>query len=402
MQVPAIRGRLRVYLGVAPGAGATCALLSEGHRRAEQGADVVVAVVQTGGRPVTAGMLKGLEIIPPAATPSLGTVAGEMDLDAVLARRPQVALVDELAHSNLPGAGYASRWQDVAGLLAAGIDVVTTVGIGHLDSLADAVEKITGVPAGDTVPDLAIRAANEIELVDVTPEALRDRIARGHIYPREHAEAALSGACRIGPLSALRELSLLWLAASLAQNRQRYRPGGHVNNVRPTRERVMVGLTGGPEGQALIRRAARIAARSGGDLLAVHVTRPGGPAGAAAIALAAQRQLTESIGGTYHQLADLDIPGALLTLARTENATQLVLGRRQRSGLAALRPRTRIRSRVIRGSNGTDVHIITHPASLTAWPAARGPDRNGRHPDDHVPGQALPVSRVVKPVSVRY
>jgi K+-sensing histidine kinase KdpD len=140
---------------------------------------------------------------------------------------------------------------------------------------------------------------------------------------------------------------------------------GDVDDGRPTRERVMVALTGGPEGQALIRRAARIAARSGGDLLAVHVARPGGPADAAAIALAAQRRLTESIGGTYHQLADLDIPDALLTLARTENATQLVLGRRNRTRLGALRPRTRIRSRVIRGSSGTDVHIITHPAKLS-------------------------------------
>jgi two-component system, OmpR family, sensor histidine kinase KdpD len=402
MQFPAIRGRLRVYLGVAPGAGATCALLSEGHRRAAQGADAVVAVVQSDGRRVTAGMLKGLEIIPPATAPSLGTAAGEMDLDAVLARRPQVALVDELAHSNLPGAGYASRWQDVAELLANGIDVITTISIGHLDSLADAVEKITGVPAGETVPDVAVRAANEIQLVDVAPEALRDRIARGHIYPREHAEAALSGAFRIGPLSALRELALLWLAGSLTQNRQRYRPGGHLDDGGPVRERVMVALTGGPEGQALIRRAARIAARSGGDLLAVHVTRPGGPAGAAAIALAAQRQLTESIGGTFHQLAGHDIPGALLTLARTENATQLVLGRRHRSRLAALRPRTRIRSRVIRGSSGTDVHIITHPASLTAGPTAWGPDRNGRHPSDHMPRMALPASRAVKPLSVRY
>jgi two-component system sensor histidine kinase KdpD len=163
----------------------------------------------------------------------------------------------------------------------------------------------------------------------------------------------------------------------------------------------MVALTGGPEGQALIRRAARIAARSGGDLLAVHVARPGGPAGAAAIALAAQRQLTESIGGTYQQLADLDIPSALLTLARAENATQLVLGRRHRSRLAALRPRTRIRSRVIRGSSGTDVHIIGYPASLIARPAAPEADRNG-HASDHVPGKALPAGRIVKPVSVRY
>ena len=369
MRLPATRGRLRVYLGVAPGAGATCALLSEGHRRTERGADVVVAAVQTSGRPVTAAMLEGLEVIPPAIAASLGAAGGVMDLGAVLARRPQVALVDELAYSNLPGLAYPCRWQDVAELLAAGIDVITTVSIEHLDSLADIAEKITGVPAGKTVPDPVVRAADEIELVDVTPEALRDRIARGQVYPREHAEAALSGAFRVGPLAALRELALLWLAASLTQNRQRLRPDGHVDDGRPTRERVMVALTGGPEGQALIRRAARIAARSGGDLLAVHVTRPGGPA-AAAIALAAQRQLTESIGGTYHQLADLDIPDALLTLARTENATQLVLGRRNRSRLGALRPRTRIRSRVIRGSSGTDVHIITYPASLTAWPAA--------------------------------
>jgi two-component system sensor histidine kinase KdpD len=199
-----------------------------------------------------------------------------MDLGAVLARRPEVALVDELAHSNVPGLGYACRWQDVAELLASGIDVITTVGIGHLDSLADIAEKITGVPAGETVPDPVVRAADEIELVDVTPEALRDRIARGQVYPREHAEAALSGAFRVGPLAALRELALLWLAASLTQNRQRSRPDGDVVEGRPTRERVMVALTGGPEGQALIRRAARIAARSGGDLLAVHVARPGG------------------------------------------------------------------------------------------------------------------------------
>jgi two-component system sensor histidine kinase KdpD len=164
----------------------------------------------------------------------------------------------------------------------------------------------------------------------------------------------------------------------------------------------MVALAGGPEGQALIRRAARIAARSGGDLLAVHVTRPGGPGDAAASALAAQRQLTESIGGTYHQLADLDIPDALLTLARIENATQLVLGRRHRSRLGALRPRTRIRSRVIRGSGGTDVHIITCPASHTERPAASGPDRNGRHANDHLPRQKPPVGRMAKPASVRY
>jgi two-component system sensor histidine kinase KdpD len=332
----------------------------------------VAVGVQTRGRPGTAGLLEGLQVIPPAAA-SRGAITGDMDLGAVLARRPQVALVDELAHGNPPGPGHAARWQDAAGLLAAGIDVITTVSIGQLASLTDVVEKITGAPAVHTVPDPVVRAAEEIELVDLVPEALRDRIARGHVYPPGQAEAALSGGFGIGALSALRELALLWLAVSLAQNRQRYRPGGHGHDGRPARERVMVALTGGPEGQVLIRRAARIAARSGGDMLAVHITGRGGPArGAAAAALAAQRQLTESIGGTYHQLTDLDIPFALLTLARTENATQLVLGRRHRSWLSALRPKTRIRSRVIRGSSGTDVHILTHPPSLTAPPSELG------------------------------
>jgi two-component system sensor histidine kinase KdpD len=373
------RGRLRVYLGFAPGAGTTCALLNEGHRRAERGADVVVASVQTHGRPGTAGLLSGLEIIPPAQAASRGTIAEEMDLGAVLARRPQVALVDELAHRNLPGPGHATRWQDAMELLAAGIDVVSTVSIGHLDSLTDVVEKITGVRTQETVPDPVIRAADEIELVDLAPEALRDRIARGRVHPPEQAEAALDGWFRIGPLSALRELALLWLAAAVAQNAQRHRPGGHGHDNRQARERVVVALAGGPEGQMLIRRAARMAARSGGDLLAVHITRPGAPAGAVAAALAAQRQLTESIGGTYHQLTDRDIPAALLIFARAENATQLVLGTRHRSWLSALRPKTRITSRVIHGSSGTDVHIITHTAHRVprqhAGPAGAGPAR---------------------------
>jgi two-component system sensor histidine kinase KdpD len=373
----ATRGRLLVYLGFASGAGTTCALLSEGHRRAERGADVVVASVQTHGRPGTARLLRGLEIMPPAKVASRGMVAEEMDVAAVLARRPQVALVDELAHRNAPGPGHATRWRDAMELLAAGIDVVSTVSIGHLDSLTDVVEKITGVRPQETVPDPVVRAADEIELVDLAPEALRDRIARGRVHPPEQAEAALDGGFRIGPLSALRELALLWLAATVARNARRYRPGSPVHDSKQARERIVVALAGGPEGQTLIRRAARIATRSGGDLLAVHIIRPGGPAGAAA--LAAQRQLTESIGGTYHQLTDRDIPAALLTFAHAENATQLVLGARHRSWLSALRPRTRITSRVIHGSSGTDVHIITHThrvhrqhAGLTGADPARG------------------------------
>jgi two-component system sensor histidine kinase KdpD len=192
-------GQLRVYLGFAPGAGTTCALLSEGHRRAEQGVDVVVAAVQTHGRAGTAGLLEGLEIIPPVMPASQDGVAGEMDLGAVLARQPQVALVDEPAHNNLPGAGHATRWQDAGELLAAGIDVISTVSIGQLDSLADVVEKITGVAAQRTVPDPVVRAAGEIELVDLAAEMLRDRMASGQIYPPGQARG---GAGRLVSLRA--------------------------------------------------------------------------------------------------------------------------------------------------------------------------------------------------------
>jgi two-component system, OmpR family, sensor histidine kinase KdpD len=222
-QGPGVRGRLRVYLGVAPGAGATCMLLREGHGRAARGADVVVASVATHGRPGTARLLAGLEVVPPAAA-----ATGDLDLDAVLARNPQVVLVDELAHRNPPGPGHATRWQEAAELLAARIDVISTVSIGQLDSVADLVEKITGIPALPTVPDPVLLDADEIELVDVAPEALQDRMARGHIDP---AGAALAGWYAPGPLYA--QLTLRWLAATLAQQRQRSGPAGRGGHDEP-------------------------------------------------------------------------------------------------------------------------------------------------------------------------
>src|SRR5580693_6982035 len=342
----AARGHLRIYLGYAPGAGTTCALLSEGRRCAERGADVVVASAETHGRPHTEELLAGLEVIPSAKVGYRGALEEEMDLGAVLARGPAVALVDDFAHRNVPGSCHRARWQDVEDLLAAGIDVISAVSVGHLDSLADVVAKITGATPGHSVPDPVVRAAGEVELVDVAPEALRERLARGHIYPADQAEAALGGWFQTGNLSALRELALLWLAAALAGAPRRHLPGGG-------------DPSGGPEGETLIRRAARIAARSGGDLLAVHAARPGRRAGSGRAVLAAQRRLAESAGGTYHHLADQDIPAALLAFAHAHNATQLVLGATPRGRLAALRPAASIRSRVIRRGGGLDVHIVT-------------------------------------------
>ncbi len=355
------RGHLRIYLGAAAGVGKTYAMLAEGHRRAERGADVVVAFAESHGRPLTSALLDGLEIIPRARLEYRGATFEEMDLDAVLARRPEIALVDEFAHTNVPGSRNEKRWQDVEELLDAGIDVISTVNIQHLDSLNDVVEKITGVPQRETVPDAIVRAADQVELVDQTPEALRRRMVHGNIYPPEKIDAALTNYFRTGNLTALRELALLWLADKVDEGLQRYRAEHKIQGAWEARERVVVALTGGPEGRTLIRRAARIAARSaGGDLLAVHVTKSDGLTGADPAALASQRRLVESVGGTYHQVVGDDIPEALLTFARAENATQLVLGASRRSWLTAMLTGPGIGSRTIRGSGDIDVHIVTH------------------------------------------
>jgi two-component system sensor histidine kinase KdpD len=358
---PRRRGELRIYLGSAAGVGKTFAMLNEGHRRAERGTDTVIAYVETHGRPQTQAQVGDLEVIPRARLPYRGTSFEEMDLDAVLARAPEVALVDEFAHTNVPGSRHEKRWQDIEDLLEAGIDVISAVNIQHLESLNDVVEKITGVPQRETVPDAVVRAADQVELVDMTPEALRRRMAHGNIYRPEKIDAALTNYFRVGNLGALRELALLWLADKVDEGLQRYRTAHDIQATWETRERVVVALTGGPEGDTLIRRAARIAARTtGGDLLAVHVTRSDGLTGADPAALAAQRRLAESLGGTYHQVVGENVPQALLEFARAENATQLVLGASRRKWLSALLTGPGVSMRTIRDSGDIDVHIVTH------------------------------------------
>ncbi len=206
------RGHLRIYLGAAPGVGKTFAMLDEGYRRHQRGTDVVVGYVETHGRPKTAAQLRDLEIVPRRVLTHRGVTFEEMDVDAVIARRPQVVLVDELAHTNVPGSRNAKRCQDVEELLDAGIDVISTVNIQHLESVNDVVERITGVKQRETVPDAVVRAADQVELVDMTPEALRRRMAHGNIYHPEKVDAALGNYFRVGNLSALRELALLWVA----------------------------------------------------------------------------------------------------------------------------------------------------------------------------------------------
>ncbi|MFF3008178.1 ATP-binding protein [Kitasatospora sp. NPDC057940] len=355
------KGRLRVYLGSAPGVGKTYRMLDEARRRQERGADVAVGYIECHGRRHTEGMLDGLEVLPRVQRSYRDAEFDEMDLDGVLTRRPSVVLVDELAHTNIPGGRHAKRWQDVEELLAAGIDVITTVNIQHLESLNDVVQKITGIPQRETVPDEVVRRADQIELVDMAPQALRRRMAHGNVYRAEKVDAALSNYFRVGNLTALRELALLWVAGRVDEGLRDYRASHNIDRVWETRERVVVALTGGPEGETLIRRAARIADRTaGGDLLAVHVTRSDGLAGASSGALAQQRQLVETLGGSYHVVVGDDIPTALLTFARAHDATQLVLGTSRRGRINRFLTGPGIGETTVDESEDIDVHMVTH------------------------------------------
>ncbi|MFG2547588.1 ATP-binding protein [Streptomyces sp. NPDC048594] len=369
------RGKLRIYLGAAPGVGKTYAMLSEAHRRVERGTDCVVAFVEHHGRARTEVMLRGLEQVPRRELEYRGGSFTELDLDAVLARRPQVALVDELAHTNVPGVRNAKRWQDVEELLAAGIDVVSTVNIQHLESLGDVVESITGVRQRETVPDEVVRRADQTELVDMSPQALRRRMAHGNIYQPDKVDAALSNYFRPGNLTALRELALLWVADRADEYLQQYRSEHRVSRIWGSRERIVVGLTGGPEGRTLIRRAARLAEKgAGGEVLAVYIARSDGLTSASPKELALQRTLVEDVGGTFHHVLGDDIPAALLDFARGVNATQVVLGSsRRKTWQYVFGPG--VGATVARESGpDLDVHIVTHEevAKGRGLPVARG------------------------------
>lgn len=354
------RGRLTVYLGAAPGVGKTYAMLDEAHRRLSRGTDVVVGLVEDHGRLATSALLHGLEVLPRRVLEHRGSEFTELDVPAVLARAPQVVMVDELAHTNVPGSTHAKRWQDVHDLLAAGIDVVTTVNVQHLESLNDDVEAITGVKQRETVPDHVVRDADQIQLVDLAPEALRRRLAHGNVYRSEQIDASLTQYFRVGNLTALRELALLWLADRVDDALTTYRRDHRIESPWPARERVVVAVTGGPEGDTLLRRGARIAQRAAGsELLAVHVLATDGLPSAPPARIEEQRALVESLGGTFHTVIGEDVPTAVVDFARGVNATMIVVGVSRRS---------RWRE-ALRESNGTeiarlagmiDVHLVTH------------------------------------------
>ena len=358
------RGRMRVLLGAAPGVGKTYEMLEEGRRLRADGRDVVIGILETHGRAATAAQAVGLPVVPLRNLSHRDVALSELDVDAVKERHPDIALIDELAHTNAPGSHNAKRWQDVDELLAAGIDVITTVNVQHIESLNGVVEQITGIAQRETIPDAVVRAADQIEVVDLAPQSLRDRLGAGLVYPAERIDAALSNYFRLGNLTALRELALLWLADEVDSALKLYRAEQGIEGAWQARERVVVALTGGPEGETLIRRGARIAARSaGGEVLAVHVSSQDGLRSATPGALVAQRELVESLGGTYHQVVGDDVPRALVDFARSVDATQLVIGASRRGRVAALLTGAGIGSTVVRESGDIDVHIVTHAAA---------------------------------------
>ena len=353
------RGELRIYLGAAPGVGKTYAMLGEAHRRLERGTDVVAAVVETHGRAKTAELLDGIEVIPPRHVDYRGTRFTELDVDAVLKRHPQVVLVDELAQTNTPGSKNPKRWQDVDEILDAGITVISTVNVQHLESLNDVVTQITGIEQQEKVPDEVVRAADQIELVDITPEALRRRLSHGNVYASARIDAALSNYFRQGNLTALRELALLWLADQVDAALVKYRSDKHITDTWEARERVVVAVTGGQESETLVRRAFRIASKSSAELMVVHVVRGDGLSGVSAPQMGKVRELAASLGATVHTVVGDDVPAALLDFAREMNATQLVVGTSRRSRWARVLDEG-IGAAVVQQSAKIDVHMVTH------------------------------------------
>ena len=354
-------GRFRIYLGAAAGVGKTYAMLNEGQRRRARGADVVVGFVECHGRPSTEGLLDGLEIIPRKQVKYRGSRLAEMDLDAVLRRHPKIALVDELAHTNVPGSGRnEKRWQDVMEILDAGISVITTVNIQHLESIADEVEHMTGAKVRARVPDWVVRRADQIELVDSSPEQLRRRMLHGNVYPMDRVPQALNNFFRTSNLTALRELALRFLADETDEELLEYLRQQGSQSVWGTAERIMVAVTGAPGTDVLLRRAARIAARVKADLDVVHVvtgdaTRPGGQRSVERLT-----ELTADLGADWHELHDDNPVQSIIAFARQHQITQIVIGSSQRSRWQQLTGGGSNVTRILReaGTFGIDVHVI--------------------------------------------
>ena len=354
-------GSLRVYLGAAPGVGKTYAMLNEGRRRRERGADVAIGFVECHGRRSTEGLIEDLEVIPPRVVEYRGSRFKELDLDAVLERHPQIVLVDELAHTNVPGSGrHEKRWEDILDILDADVDVVTTLNVQHLESIADAVERIIDAPIRERVPDRVVRLADQIELVDSSPEQLRRRMLHGNIYPPEKVPQALSHYFRTDNLTALRELALRFLADETEGQLREYLRDRQTDAVWETHERILVGVTMAPGADAILRRASRMATRIKADLQVLHVTTARESRRTSSDQLNTLRQWAADVGADWEEIKADDPAHALVDRARRGHVTQIVVGSSARSrwqelwgGGSTVRKVSRLAA-----AASIDVHII--------------------------------------------
>jgi two-component system, OmpR family, sensor histidine kinase KdpD len=355
------KGVLKLFLGYAPGVGKTYQMLSEAIRRHSRGEDVVIGVVETHGRKGVAELAAQMETVPRRNIDYKGAVFEEMDTDAILARNPGVVLVDELAHTNIPGSKHRKRYEDVLELLNTKIDVISTVNIQHVESIAPVVRSITGVPVRETVPDWILQMSEETVMVDLTPEALQNRLKRGDVYSKEKVEQALKNFFRRGNLIALRELALRQVAEQVDRSLESYMEAQDIRKNWGVRERMAVCISSNPAGQYLIARGARMARRMDAELYVVHVDREFGPKESNQNALAANLRFAESLGAKVIRLKGRSVADAVAEFVRSKHITQVIFGRapvhdwRKYLYLSAVH-------RFLRESPAVDVHIVTQEA----------------------------------------
>ncbi len=352
------RGSLKLFLGYAPGVGKTYTMLSEALRRRTYGEDVVIGVVETHGRTAITDLAAQIETVPRRKIEYKGTVFEEMDVDAILARKPRLALVDELAHTNIPGSKHRKRYEDVLEVLAAGIDVLSTVNVQHLESIAPTVRTITGIRIRETVPDWVVQAADESVMVDLTPEALQNRMKRGDIYAAQKVEQALTNFFRRGNLIALRELALRQVAEQVDRTLESYMEQKDIQTTWPVREKIAVCVSSNPKAQYLIARAARMARRMDAELYAVYVDIGRDTDQTIRERREANLQFAESLGASIVRLEGKSVAEAVAAFAREKNVTQIVFGRSAVNGWGKLRYWNNIHQ-ILRGAPAVDVHIVT-------------------------------------------
>lgn len=355
------RGRLRVYVGMAAGVGKTYAMLNEGRRRKSRGTDVIVGYVETHGRRLTEAQIGDLEVVARKEIEYRGISLEEMDVDAILARHPQVVLVDELAHTNVPGSRHEKRYQDVEELLNAGINVISTLNIQHLKGLNDLIEAITGVRQRETLPDSILDQADDVELVDISPEALRARLRHGNVYPPDRAQRALEHYFTPSNLTALRELALRRIAEkTMAQLEALMREEGEEVEATPWKatatERVMVAFDERPQARELIRDGWRLARGLKAPLLAVTVVPPG-TTNAQSPELEASIRLAEDLGAEVFTIEGHNVAATLAEVARTQHVTQIVVGQPTRSRWQELLRESMV-NLLLRAGTGADIHVV--------------------------------------------